>query len=100
MDTQPAPQHTPLLGTVDHEKAIDSLLQHAKKRILVFDQSLGRDYNSVARTESIRQFLLSNRRNTLQIALHDTQSLDRNCPRLLSLLRVHGQSISIHETHL
>jgi hypothetical protein len=100
MDTQPAPQHTPLFGTVEHEKAIDSVLQHAKKRILIFDQALSTGYNSIARTDLIRQFLLSNRRNTLQIALHDTQSMDRSCPRLLSLLRVHGQAISIHETHL
>jgi hypothetical protein len=100
MDTPPAPQHTPLLGTADHEKAIDTVLHRAEKRILIFDHSLGKGYNSVARTETIRQFLLSNRRNTLQIVLHDTQSLDRNCPRLLSLLRVHGHAISIHETHL
>ena len=100
MDTEPAPQHTPLFGAVDHENAIDAILQHAKKRILLFDQSLGKGYNSVARTETIRQFLLSNRRNTLQIVLHDTQSMDRNCPRLLGLLRAHGHAISIHETHL
>lgn len=100
MDTEPAPQHTALFGAVDHDNAIDAILQHAKKRILIFDQSLGKGYNSVARTAAIRQFLLSNRRNTLQIVLHDTQSMDRNCPRLLSLLRVHGHAISIHETHL
>jgi hypothetical protein len=99
MDAQPLPRHTPLHGTVDHEKAIDTVLQSAKKRILIFDQSLSKGYNSVARIESIRQFLLSSRRNTLQIALHDTQSMDRNCPRLLGLLRVHGHAISIHETH-
>ncbi|MEO8004732.1 MAG: hypothetical protein ABI771_07490 [Betaproteobacteria bacterium] len=100
MDTEPAPQHTQLLGMVDHEKAIDTILQQAKKRILLFDHSLGKGYNSVARTESIRKFLLANRRNTLQIVLHDTQSMDRYCPRLLSLLRAHGHAISIHETQL
>jgi hypothetical protein len=100
MDTQPAPQHTSLSGTVDHEKAIDTVLQHARKKILIFDQSLSKGYNSVARTELLRQFLLSSRRNTLQIVLHDTHSLDRNCPRLLNLLRAHGHAISIHETHL
>lgn len=100
MDTEPVPQHTALLGAVDHEKAIDTVLQQARKKILIFDQSLGKGYNSVARTEIIRRFLLSNRRNTLQIVLHDTQSMDRNCPRLLGLLRAHGHAISIHETHL
>ena len=99
MVTEPAPQHTPLLGTVEHEKAIDTVLQHAKSRIRIFDQSLGKGYNSVERTGCIRQFLLSNRRNTLQIVVHDLQSLDRNCPRLLNLLRAHGHAISIHETH-
>ena len=99
MVTEPAPRHTPLLGTVEHENAIDTVLRQAKSRIRIFDQSLGKGYNSVERTECIRQFLLSSRRNTLQIVLHDIQSMDRNCPRLLNLLRAHGHAISIHESH-
>jgi len=95
----PAPQHTPILGNAAYEAALDTILERPRKVVRIFENSLGRDYNSPRRFELLRAFLLANPRNRLQIVAHDIQSMDRNCPRLLNLLRMHAHAISIHETH-
>jgi hypothetical protein len=99
MAETPAPQHTPILGNAAYEAALNTILEKARKTVRIFEDSLGRDYNSPRRFELLRTFLLANPRNRLQIVAHDTQSIDRNCPRLLNLLRAHAHAISIHETH-
>ena len=98
MAEEPHPLHSPLLGNAQYEAAIDSALARASGKIRIFDNALGRSYNSPHRAELLRRFLLASRRSTLQIVLHDTGTMDRNCPRLLHLLRLYGHSISIHET--
>lgn len=99
MVDSPAPQHTPIMGNAAYAAALDTILEKPRKTVRIFENALGRDYNSPRRVESLRTFLLANPRNRLQIVVHDTQSMDRNCPRLLNLLRVYAHSISIHETH-
>jgi hypothetical protein len=99
MADEPKPQHTQIFGITEYETAIDSILQKASGKIRIFDYALGREYNSPKRSDMLRQFLLASRRNTLQIVVHDTGTMDRNCPRIFSLLRTYGHAISINETH-
>lgn len=94
-----APQQTPLTGNDAIERALDDIFARAQKSVRIFDSALGRDYNSTARFESLRRFLLSSPRNRLFIVVHNSQTVERNCPRLLNLLRLHAHAISIHETH-
>jgi hypothetical protein len=95
----PEPRHTPILGNGDYESAIDTVLAKAVRGIRIFDHCLGREYNSPRRYDLLRSYLMANRSNRLMIVVHETQSLDRNCPRILNLLKLHGHAISIHETH-
>lgn len=99
MAEAPAPQHTPILGNAAYEAALDTILEKSRRTVRIFENSLGRDYNSPRRYELLRAFLLANPRNRLQIVAHDTQTIDRSCPRLINLLRMHAHAISIHETH-
>jgi hypothetical protein len=99
MADQANPQHSPLFGNADYEAAVDSILARASATIRIFDHALGSAYNSPHRAELLRAFLLASRRSSLQIVLHDTRTMDRNCPRMLHLLRIYGHAISIHETH-
>ncbi len=99
MADEPKPQHTQIFGNAEYEAAIDTILQKASSKIRIFDHALGREYNSSRRIEMLRQFLLASRRNTLQIVVHDTGTMDRNCPRIFNLLRTYGHAISINETH-
>ena len=98
MANEPIPQHSPIFGNAEYEAAIDRILQKSSNRIRIFDQVLGKEYNSLRRSEMLRDFLRASRRNSLQIVLHDTRAIDRNCPRILNLLRSYGHAISIHET--
>jgi hypothetical protein len=99
MAETPAPQHTSILGNSEYDAALDTILEKPQKIVRIFENALGRGYNSPRRYELLRTFLLASPRNRLQIVAHETQSMDRTCPRLLNLLRLHAHAISIHETH-
>jgi hypothetical protein len=95
----PKPSDRPIFGTADSLVAIDEVIAAAQRTIRIFDTALSnRGFNSPARTESLRRFLVAGRAHRLLIALHDTELLTRECPRLLTLLRQFPMSIEIHRT--
>jgi hypothetical protein len=93
------PQHIPLLGNTEYEAALDTALAKAQRCIRIFEHTLGRGYNSPQRFDLLRSFLLASRRNRVLIVVHEPHTIDRNCPRVLNLLRLHSHAISIQETH-
>lgn len=92
------PIYTALVGASQYEHSLDQVIEKAQREIRVFDQTLGSAFNSARRAEMLRRFFLSSRRNRMRIVVHDPAHLDRNCPRLLALLRAFSYAISIHET--
>ena len=75
------------------------MIAAAERRLCVFDYTLSnRGFNSPGRIERVREFLVRGRAHRLLIALHDTELLQRECPRLLTLLRQFPMSIEIHRT--
>src|SRR5690554_5532524 len=56
-----SPLHTPLNGNAEIEAALDDIFERAQKSVRIFDQALGRGYNTIKRYESLRRFLLQNR---------------------------------------
>ncbi len=68
-------------------------------RRFIFDADLAnRGLNAPARAEKLREFLVTGRAHRILIALHETDGLERDCPRLLTLLRQFPMSIEIHRT--
>jgi hypothetical protein len=95
----PKPSYRPIFGTADSLVAIDEVIAAAQRTLRIFDITLSnRGFNSPARTELVRKFLVAGRAHRLLIALHETDSLPRECPRLLALLRQFPMSIEIHRT--
>ena len=93
------PSYRKISGVAESLAAIDEVVAAAQRTIRIFDISLsGRGFNSPARTDRLRDFLVRGRAHRLQIALHDTELLERECPRLLALLRQFPMSIEIHRT--
>ena len=93
------PVYRHLFGTAESLAAIDEVIAAAERTIRIFDISLtNRGFNSPARTAQLREFLVRGRAHRLLIALHDTDHLERECPRLLILLRQFPMSIEIHRT--
>lgn len=93
------PSYRLLAGVAESQAAIDEVLAAARTTIRIFDVSLAnRGFNSPARTQLLRNLLVAGRAHRIYIALHDTEPLEREVPRLLALLRQFPMSIEIHRT--
>jgi len=95
----PEPSYRRISGNVESQAAIDEVIGQARTTLRLFDVSLSnRGYNSPKRIEALRTFLVAGRAHRLLIALHEPETLERDCPRLLMLLRQYPMSIEIHRT--
>ncbi|HET6265352.1 MAG TPA: hypothetical protein VFD95_10865 [Usitatibacter sp.] len=98
-DVAPKPSYRPISGVTESLEAIQAVIANAKRTIRVFDISLSnRGFNSPAVAEKLRQFFVAGRAHRLYIALHETNLVERESPRLLMLLRQFPMSIEIHRT--
>jgi len=88
-----------LTGHAEALVAMEAVIARAQRTLLIFDVELkDRGYNTPGRHDALRAFLLANRGNKLQIALHNIQELEADCPRLINLLRQFPSAIRIHRT--
>ena len=85
-------------GLREYEAIIDGLIPQTQRAIRVFERSLSRAWNSPERHEALRRFLLTNRQNRLLIVVHDAEPIEKDCPRLVELVRQFGTSVRIHQT--
>lgn len=85
-------------GLGEYEALIDRLIPQTQRAIRVFDRTLSRSWNASHRYEALRQFLLANRANRLFIVVHDAEPIERECPRLLGLVRQFSAAVRIHAT--
>lgn len=97
--TDNAMQHIQLHGIVDYTAALDTLCKLAKRNLYLFDKSFdGLGFNSEARYEALRSFLLASPANRLFVLAHDTHYLSTLCPRMMMLLRQFDNVMFIHRT--
>jgi len=94
----PNAQYRRFEGMNEYEALIDELIPTTVRIIRVFDKSLSRAWNGSQRYEALRQFLLADRQNRLLIVVHNAEPIERECPRMVELLRQFGASLKIHET--
>jgi hypothetical protein len=87
-----------LSGVAAYEAAIERLIGMALGRIRIFDRSLGRTYNTAARIEALRRFLLAERANRVAIVVHEPERIRIECPRLVALQRQFGHALNIYRT--
>ena len=92
-------QHVKLSGPADYTAALDTICGLAKHNLLIFEKDfLNIGFDSEARFELLRNFLLANPNNRLQLLAHDTRPMSQYCPRLMNLLRQFGHSMFIYQT--
>ena len=92
-------QHKQLAGSADYIAALDTLCGLARHSLFVFEKDfVDIGFNSGARFEILRSFLLANPNNRLQLLAHDTRPMSQYCPRLMTLLRQFGHSMFIYQT--
>ena len=96
---KPEPTYRQISGIAESQAAIDEVIAAANTTLRLFDFTLAnRGFNSPGRIELLRRFFLAGRSHRLLIALHEPQHLERECPRLLTLLRQYPMMIEIHRT--
>jgi hypothetical protein len=89
-----------LLGERLYAQAIDLVIQQAQKTLLVFDQDFSHgDYASIARHQSLQQFLSRDAHTKLTIIMHQSEFLTAHCPRLLELLTTYGHKMTVYLTN-
>lgn len=93
------PDYRPISGIAESQAAIDEVIAAAGREIRLFDIALaGRGFNSPARIDRLRQFLVAGRAHRILVALHEVETLERDATRLLALLRQFPMSVEIHRT--
>ncbi len=91
--------HTPVNSVADYITALDTVCASAKHTLNIFEKNLEDiGFNSEARYDTLRHFLLASSSNHLRVLVHDPQYLVRYCPRMMMLLRQFGHSMSIYQT--
>ena len=92
-------QHTRLDGIADYTAALDELCKLAQRNLYLFEKNCeGLGFNSEARYETLRGFLLANPANRLFMLVHDPHYLSTLCPRMKTLLEQFGSSMFIYQT--
>jgi hypothetical protein len=95
----PKPEYRTLSTIAESQEAIDQVIASAQRTLRIFDLTLSdRGYNAPGRAEKLRAFLVAGRSHRIHIALHEPELLERECPRLIMLLRQFPMSIEIHRT--
>ena len=96
-----SPQRERLLLSTRREylEALERLIGLARRELRIFDADFsGLKIDSPQTHELLRAFLLRGRDNHLYIAVHETDYIRNNCPRLLHLLRQFSDRMFIHQT--
>lgn len=92
-------QHTQFDGVADYVAALDTVCSSAQHTLNIFEKNFEDiGFDSAARFDILRGFLLANSTNRLNLLVHDPQYLTRRCPRMMELLRQFGHSMAIHQT--
>lgn len=92
------PQHTRLEGSTDFIAALDTLFGLARRKLYLFDRDFAdQGYDSAARHETLRNFLLASPANRLLMLAHDTAHLATRCPRMMTLLHQFGTCMFVYQ---
>lgn len=82
------------------QAAVDLLLAQDGRELRVFDPDLGGlRLNSPARIELLESFLQASRTRRLYLAAHDTDTLTKYCPRMMTLLARFSHAVQVNRTH-
>jgi len=98
-DDAAAPREAVLDTVAAQAKAIDEIVALAEQRLSIFDIDLSQgEWQSAQRAASLAEFLRRNRKARVDLIVHDTRWLETNCPRLLSLFRLHAHAMTVYRT--
>ena len=81
------------------QSAVERLLEQPGRELRVFDpDGAALRLNDPARIQRLERFLLASRTRRLYLAIHGTDHITRQCPRLMTLLRRFSHAMQINRT--
>lgn len=81
-------------------QAVDRLLEQPGRELRIFDPDLAALHlNDPERVARLEGFLVASRTRRLFIALHNTDHVTRQCPRVMTLLARYSHAIQINRTN-
>jgi hypothetical protein len=81
------------------QAAVERLLEQPGRELRIFDPDLSSlRLNDPARIERLERFLLASRTRRIYIAVHSSDHLTRQCPRMMSLVARFAHAIQVHKT--
>ena len=99
-EEKPKTEYARFDGESDFQKAVDGLIELPGRELRIFDPDLSAlRVNSPARIALLEQFLRASRTRRIYIVVHDTDHLNRYCPRMLGLLKLFTHAIQINRTY-
>jgi hypothetical protein len=82
------------------QAAVDRLLAQPGRELCIFDRdATALRLNDPARIGALERFLQASRVRRVYMVLHDPQRVQRECPRMMSLLARYSHAIQINRTH-
>jgi hypothetical protein len=81
------------------QAAVDRLLEQPGRELRIFDpDGAALRLNDSGRIERIEKFLLTSRTRRLYMAVHDTEHIARQCPRMMALIGRQSHAIQVNRT--
>lgn len=82
------------------QQALERLLEQPGRELRIFDPDLAAlRVNDPARVARLERFLLASRTRRIYIALHNSDHLTRQCPRMMGLLARFAHAIQVNRTY-
>jgi hypothetical protein len=82
------------------QAAVERLLERPGRELRIFDpDGASLRLNDTARIARLEGFLSASRTRRLYMVVHEPQHLQRECPRMMSLLARYSHAIQINRTH-
>ena len=99
-DEKPKTEYQRFENEGEFQLALDRLLEQPGRELRLFDSDLrSLRLNSPARIAQLERFLRGSRTRRIYIAVHETDYLTRQCPRMMGLLKLFTHAIQINRTH-
>ncbi len=97
--SRPAPRESRLDTVAAQTAAIDELIGLAQQKLQVFDIDLSQTgWDTAARAANVVAFLRRAPSARFELIVHDTRWMEGSCPRLLNLLKLYSDAITIYRT--
>lgn len=99
-DAAPKPEYQRFGNEGEFQLAVDLMLVQSGRELRIFEpDGAALRLNSPERVRQLESFLRASRTRRIQLVVHQTEHLTRQCPRLMNLLKLFNHAIQINRTH-